>query len=196
MILLLPVRNLPLYVRLNIFTFAPLKLVPCQIFLQKFHSQLWICFSKKRTVLTLNVKRIKLVLFQRTVQYWHIKLIQNRFNLILCFVRFCRHYCPFGLLNNRFFQLNLFFSPDLIDETFCKICAILFICLQVRPVNDIVEKNGHLKDSFILFGQFVVAQLRSLCQFPKQTVDMMIGVVKPPVLTVIFYNNVPPFLCQ
>ncbi len=111
-------------------------------------------------------------------------------------MRFCSHYCSFALFNNRLFQLTLFFSPDLIDKTFCEIGTILFVSLEVRPVNNIMEKNGHLKDSFILFGQFIIAQLRGFSKFPKQTVDMMVGVVKPPVLAVVFDNNVPPFLCQ
>ena len=62
--------------------------------------------------------------------------------------------------------------------------------------NDVVEKDGHLKDYHIRLRKLIVPQLWSFSKLPKHTVDMMVGMIKPPVLAVVFHHNIPPFSAQ
>jgi hypothetical protein len=94
------------------------------------------------------------------------------------------------------FEVCVFVPPNLIDKTLGKVGAVLFVGFEVGSIDDVVEKDGHLKDYLISLRKLIVPQLWSFSKLPKHTVDMMVGMIKPPVLAVVFHYNIPPFSAQ
>ncbi len=72
-------------------------------------------------------------------------------------------------------------------------CTVFLICFKIWSINNIVEKYANLKCNFIDFSQVLKSHLRSFFKLPENGCIMMICMIKSPILTEIFYHNIPPF---
>lgn len=103
------------------------------------------------------------------------------------------HNCRFHFLSHLLLFFLMSLSPNLIQKCKGKMCTVFLISFEIWSINNIVEKYANLKCNFIDFRQVLKSHLRSFFKLSKNGCIMMICMVKSPILTEIFYHNVPPF---
>lgn len=85
---------------------------------------------------------------------------------------------------------------NFLEEIQGQFCALFLVVSKIWLVNDIVEPNGEFNNTHFLLAE-CISFLGEGWSSPllQQSEDMLVAVVKPPVLGILPENAFPPLVC-